>query len=89
MYKCHKSARKLLLFAFLCVQISKIGNMVFKTKASGFQILAGSAGFLYPALAVGKWKSISRKKQATADKNCFIFCICMFSLLSKIFVLRN
>ncbi|CAH1783290.1 unnamed protein product [Owenia fusiformis] len=33
--------------------IGKIGNMVFKTKANNFQILAGSAGFLYPGYAVG------------------------------------
>lgn len=33
--------------------ISKIGNLVFKTKHCGFQILAGSASFLYPSIALG------------------------------------
>ncbi|XP_064631117.1 4-hydroxy-2-oxoglutarate aldolase, mitochondrial-like [Lineus longissimus] len=33
--------------------ISKIGNMVYKTKDIDFQILAGSAGFLFPAFMAG------------------------------------
>jgi len=33
--------------------ISKIGNLVFKTKGNSFQVIAGSASFLYPALSVG------------------------------------
>ncbi|GBN83474.1 4-hydroxy-2-oxoglutarate aldolase, mitochondrial [Araneus ventricosus] len=33
--------------------ITKIGLIVHKTKGKNFQVLAGSAGFLYPALCVG------------------------------------
>ena len=34
-------------------QISRLGNLVFRTKDNNFQILAGSAGFLLPAYVVG------------------------------------
>jgi 4-hydroxy-2-oxoglutarate aldolase len=33
--------------------VAKLGSIVFKTKYFGFQVIAGSAGFLYPALSVG------------------------------------
>ncbi|KAL1442030.1 hypothetical protein MTO96_008039 [Rhipicephalus appendiculatus] len=34
-------------------EIAKIGYVVHKTRQSGFQVLAGSAGFLLPSLQVG------------------------------------
>lgn len=33
--------------------VAKLANIVYKTQDSGLQVLAGSASFLYPALAVG------------------------------------
>ena len=38
-------------FVFI-FQVAKIGSLVFKTEKN-FQILAGSASFMYPAMAVG------------------------------------
>jgi len=33
--------------------VAKLGNIVYKTNHSDFQVIAGSAGFLYPAMTVG------------------------------------
>ena len=36
------------------LQVGKLGNLVYKTRGDDFQVLAGSASFLYPALTVGE-----------------------------------
>jgi len=39
----------------VCVQVAKLANVIYKTRKANLQlqVLAGSAGFLYPALTVG------------------------------------
>lgn len=50
--------------------ISKIGNLVFATKNKDFQILAGSAGFLYPALMMGCVGGICALANAMGKELC-------------------
>jgi len=39
----------------LCVQVAKLADIVYRTRKADLQlqVIAGSAGFLYPALTVG------------------------------------
>ena len=39
--------------------MAKLADIVYKTESAHLQVLAGSAGFLYPALVVGPY---SRKR---------------------------
>ncbi|ELT93590.1 hypothetical protein CAPTEDRAFT_134600 [Capitella teleta] len=50
--------------------VTKIGNMIFKTAKNNFQILAGSASFLYPALAVGAVGGVCALANVLAKETC-------------------
>ncbi|ELT93592.1 hypothetical protein CAPTEDRAFT_21733 [Capitella teleta] len=50
--------------------IAKIGNMVFKTAENNFQVLAGSASFLYPALVVGAVGGVCALSNVLAKETC-------------------
>ena len=48
----------------------KIGKMVYETQGQDFQILAGSAGFLMPALSVGAVGGICALANALPEQVC-------------------
>lgn len=53
--------------------ISKIGNLVFKTKSSGFQILAGSASFLYPSITLGCVGGVCALANVLPQEVCLLY----------------
>jgi len=59
--------------------ISKIGNLVYKTKSNDFQILAGSASFLYPALSVGCVGGVCALANVLGSEVCQLYKLFMQS----------
>jgi len=55
-----------------CAQVAKLADIVYKTENTDLQVLAGSAGFLYPALTVGLY---SRKPLNTPVLACLDFVL--------------
>ncbi|XP_015906776.2 4-hydroxy-2-oxoglutarate aldolase, mitochondrial [Parasteatoda tepidariorum] len=53
--------------------ISKIGFICHKTKGKNFQVLAGSAGFLYPALCVGCVGGVLALANALGSATCQLY----------------
>ncbi|ESO03624.1 hypothetical protein HELRODRAFT_157064 [Helobdella robusta] len=53
--------------------LSKMADIVYKTRDSQFQVLAGSAGFLYPALALGSVGGICALANVLGDEVCRLY----------------
>lgn len=58
--------------------IGKIGNLIFKTKGIGFQILAGSASFLYPAVALGSVGGVCALANVLPQEVCQLYELCRY-----------
>ncbi len=50
--------------------IAKIGNVIYKTRQNDFQVLAGSASFLYPALSLGAVGGVCALANVLGDEVC-------------------
>jgi len=55
--------------------ITKIGNMVYKTKDNNFKIIAGSAGFLYSSLALGCVGGICALANVMGSEVCELYTL--------------
>lgn len=64
---CAFSRNRNFIFIYLFFQITKIGYVIHKTTGNNFQVLAGSASFLFASYCLGKSFDISSGKLNTSE----------------------